>query len=516
MVAASERLGPDIGAAGPVAARALHRRNSALRKAWGYAHLREALMRRDPVAAIRVILRTPSAALLLHQPVAAVFRRLADRIRPTPAPIEAPEPRAVLFISRQRLVGSTNGSSTYLIALAAAARDAGLIPHLLQPSPTIFGRTPFFRLRPEMAIFESIRIRSSWASGNWRIVRSPDIFINAFRGVVSRSLRKWGFEGRLAEERKAPYSIAAPWTNADLLYVARFGRGIARIIITDYIFQTEALPYLLDPDLTSATVMHDLFSARVGQFGDNAKDSVTAITVEAEIELLARADAVVAIQSAEATFVAEWLPGTQVVLAPMAVQAVSDARRGDAHKLLFVGSNTSPNVIGLRWFLDDVWPIVRQTDRQTRLQVAGTVAAAFDAVPQGVDMLGLVPDLDPLYAEAGVVISPLLQGTGLKIKLVEAMANGKAIVATPTTLQGFEHFAGDSVLCANDAPSFAAAISRLQGDDGFREKLAARALAAAAVEFGPAKAFAEFRTWLTDAAQDASANCQTRTKSTSR
>lgn len=517
MMAASDRLRARIDAAGPAAARARRRRDVALRKSWAFSHFREALIARDAGRALAVAAKTPGALLLLHQPIGAAMARLIGRRAKATQPVapRVPDPRAVLFISRQRLVGSTNGSSAYLIALANAVRDAGMVPHLLQPSPALFGRTPFFKLRPEMDVFDSITIRSAIAIGRWRIVREPQVFLDAFRGVASRLARRIGLRGALFEDRKAPYSISAPWTSDDLLHVARHGRGVARIAIADYIFQTDALPYLLDPDLASATVMHDLFSARAAQFTGDAQDSVAALTPQAELDLLGRADAVIAIQSAEAAFVAQHLPDTRVVLAPMALAAVDAPQPGDARQLLFVGSNTAPNVYALQWFFDAVLPLIRGAVPAIRIKVAGTVAAAFDQAPPGVELLGLVPDLAPLYRDAGVVISPLVQGTGLKIKLVEAMARGKAIVATTTTLQGFEHYADDAVARADSAEDFAAAILRLVHDDGARSALASRALDAARRDFGPDAAFAEFRRWLGSAAQEGSAKRQARMKSIS-
>lgn len=509
MMAASDRLRATIDAVSPGAANARARRDRALRKSWGFSHVREALLQRDGPGALAAIARSPSALLMFSQPVIAALKRSIGIGAPSKAPPVKHDPQAVLFISRQRLVGSTNGSSAYLLSLAQAVRAAGLVPHLLQPSPALFGRTPFFRLRHEMDVFETIKIRSSVAVGRWRIVRSPAIFANAFRGIASKFLRRLGVRGALVADRKAPYAISAPWTPDDLLYVARYGRGVAGTVIADYIFQTSALPYLCDPELASAIVMHDLFSARSGQFGADKQDSVAELTVEAEVELLGRTDAVIAIQAAEATFVARHLPDSQVILAPMAQQAVDTAQPGAGAHLLFVGSNTAPNVYALQWFFDAIWPVVRQASPQLRLSVAGTVAAALDTVPPGVDMLGLVPDLAPLYRDAGIVISPLVQGTGLKIKLVEAMARGKAIVATTTTLQGFEHYADDAVALADTAADFAAAILKLSSDDAARAALAARALDAAKRDFGPDAALADFRHWLVSA--DVRARRQTAT-----
>jgi glycosyltransferase involved in cell wall biosynthesis len=495
MLAAAERQQALLAGQPDGVRRAWRRRQRALRRAWGFARLIDGLKRRDPHAALRAVLATPGAAILLRQPIAALFRRMSMRLRPT-RPSRQADPAAIVVVSRQRLIGATNGSSAYLIGIARAARAAGRVPHLLQPSPLLFGRTPFFRLRPEMEVFETIQVRGARRIGGLLIATGPAIYVAAARGVTMRLLRRIGVRGAWAAERKAPYAIAAPWTRDDLLYVARHGRGVGPLAIADYVFQAEALPYLLDPAIRTAIVMHDLFSARAAQFGAGQGDSVAALDRATEIDLLGRADAVLAIQATEAQFVADNVAGTLPILVPMAIDAVADPQPGDADVLLFVGSNTAPNVHGLRWFVESVWPTVRRASPGSRLLVAGTVGAAMSEAPAGVELLGLVDDLAALYRQAGIVVSPLLQGSGLKIKLVEALAHGKASVVTATTLQGVEALVADAVVEANDADGFAAAIVTLQRDDRARAALAVRALAAARAHFGADAATAAFRDWL--------------------
>lgn len=503
MLAAADRQRAAIVAQRPDALPVFARRQRALRTAGGFSHLIDALKRRDPAAAMAAAGKTPSCLLLLHQPARAALGRLFGRgPARSPAPLPEAEDRTVLFISRQRLVGATNGSSTYLLALAEAAREAGFVPQLLQPSPGLFGRTPFFRLRPEMRVFDRHHIRGAWRIGDRVISHDPAVTLAAARGILARMLRRMGIGGPLSVDKKAPYAIAAPWTRNDLVYLARHGRGAATTAITDYIFQTEALPYLLTPGLRSATVMHDLFSARASQFDAGAADSVTAIDEATEIDLLGRSNAVIAIQNHEAEFVRTRVPAAQAVLAPMAASPARGPAPGDADTLLFVGSNTAPNVHGLTWFLSEIWPSVYAQRPSSRLLVAGKVAEAVTDVPAGVTMLGLVDDLKPLYIRAGVVISPLRQGSGLKIKLIEAIAMGKACVVTGVTLQGVEDALEQAVVRADDALPFAAAIADLQDDDDRRAALADAALTAARDHFGPAAAHADFRAWLSRAGID--------------
>ena len=95
----------------------------------------------------------------------------------------------------------------------------------------------------------------------------------------------------------------------------------------------------------------------------------------------------------------------------------------------------------------------RRAAPPARLRVAGSVAASFAGSRiAGVTFLGIVADLAPLYARAGVVVSPLTVGSGLKVKLVDGLAQGKAMVVTGVTLQGIEDEASDALRRSPFAP----------------------------------------------------------------
>lgn len=407
--------------------------------------------------------------------------------------------RRVLFVSRQRLIGATNGSSAYLLDLAAAVRSAGFEPHLMQPSPDLMGRWPVLKLRQEMQVFESHRIRGVARFGPWVVSLDPSVYRDAVTTVLKRSLRTIGARGRWLADRPRPYAIAVPWTEADRRFLRSVSAADAAardedIVIADYAFQSEAFALL--PHRRCAIVMHDLFHARTANGQDRGRDSVAALDRETEITLLARADAVIAIQADEARFIAENVAGTKAILVPMAAHPAPEPQLGQADRLLFVGSNSAPNVIALEWFFEFVWPTVRAAAPSTRLDVAGSVAGAFPGGgPPGVAFQGMVDDLQASYTSAGIVISPLTFGSGLKVKLVEALANGKAIVATGVTLQGVEQACANAVIRADDPEAFAAAILVLR-DVQARHRLAVAALQAARDHFSPSACHAEFIAWL--------------------
>ncbi len=68
--------------------------------------------------------------------------------------------------------------------------------------------------------------------------------------------------------------------------------------------------------------------------------------------------------------------------------------------MVFVGSNTAPNVVGLNWFLKDVWPQVVAMRSNAALKVVGSIARSLSGLPPGVECLGVVPDLAPVYEAA--------------------------------------------------------------------------------------------------------------------
>ncbi|WP_296718894.1 glycosyltransferase family 4 protein [Erythrobacter sp.] len=411
--------------------------------------------------------------------------------------------KQVLIVSRQRLIGATNGSSAYLIGLAQTIRDAGMEPHLLQPSPAIMGRIPFFRTREDIDVFASHKVRGVTRIGRWFVSRDPAVWRDAAIGAARGLARRIGFTGGWTRDRPRPYAIAEEWSEADREWLrTEASPRDWEVVIADYAFQAEAFGVLGTPRTRSAIIMHDLFHARPASGEGGDKDSVALLTRDAELAMLARAGTVIAIQQEEAAFLHDALPASRIVIAPAAHEPDPPPAPGDPFRLLFVGSRTAPNTHGLGWFLEQCWPMLMAASPGTRLDVAGTVCTDFaGSAPEGVRLLGLVPDLDPCYAEAGIVISPLRFGSGLKIKLVEALAKGRPVVATPVTLQGVAETCGRAVIEAGSAEGFAAGIVALQRSEDLRTRLSAEALRAVTQHFAPRSAHRAFREWLQDAAK---------------
>jgi glycosyltransferase involved in cell wall biosynthesis len=155
----------------------------------------------------------------------------------------------------------------------------------------------------------------------------------------------------------------------------------------------------------------------------------------------------------------------------------------DPLNLLFVGSTSyEPYRHGLRWFIDEVLPLLRD-----RLDVRFTVVGGRprDAREQpGVRYAGRVEDLAPWYAEAHVVVVPVFQGSGTRLKIPEAISFSRPVVSTALGAEGLPLRAGEHFLAGDDPESFAAALRQLATALAARSEDVTRMLDAARVACG--------------------------------
>ncbi|WP_157703494.1 glycosyltransferase family 4 protein, partial [Salmonella enterica] len=138
--------------------------------------------------------------------------------------------------------------------------------------------------------------------------------------------------------------------------------------------------------------------------------------------VLRKAQVLLAIQEEDANLFQEMAPECKVISMPMSAVSHSNTVKQVPGRCLFVGSRANHNYYGLQWFLENVWSKVLQLNPDCTLHVCGTVCDLIQGTFPNVRLLGRVDDLKPEYGAASVCLVPLLAGSGLKIKLVEAMS----------------------------------------------------------------------------------------------
>lgn len=126
-----------------------------------------------------------------------------------------------------------------------------------------------------------------------------------------------------------------------------------------------------------------------------------------------------------------------------------------------------PNREGLAWFLSEVWPCVRAVSPGATLRLAGRGMGEFARGLRigGVLVEGEVPDAAAFLRSGAILVVPLLSGSGVRVKIVEAMAEGRAVVATPRAVEGLGGAVpGEHLLVGDGAEGLAAALLLVLGD----------------------------------------------------
>ncbi|MCC6585178.1 MAG: glycosyltransferase [Bryobacterales bacterium] len=165
-------------------------------------------------------------------------------------------------------------------------------------------------------------------------------------------------------------------------------------------------------------------------------------------------------------------------------------------RLLFIGSFAHlPNVLAVDFFLRQCWPLIRGHVPEAALHIiAGSRHQYFldhyrDKVQPPLDASGIaiedfVSDPRPAYRRAAVVVAPLLASAGTNIKIMEAMAMGKAIVSTPGGINGLDDLRpGHDLLVGRTATEFAQAAVHLLTDSDARQAIESRARATVAQRY---------------------------------
>lgn len=137
-----------------------------------------------------------------------------------------------------------------------------------------------------------------------------------------------------------------------------------------------------------------------------------------------------------------------------------------------------PNCEGLTWFVENVWKEYRNKHADVKFRVAGRNADAAFAnflKTNGVDYLGEVESSADFYASGSIFVVPLFSGSGMRIKIVEAMAAGKAVITTTLGTEGIATENGKNIFVADSASDFLACMEKIAGDKTLYDEISANA-----------------------------------------
>jgi glycosyltransferase involved in cell wall biosynthesis len=176
----------------------------------------------------------------------------------------------------------------------------------------------------------------------------------------------------------------------------------------------------------------------------------------------------------------------KLVLVPHLLTGILDGEqipdygaRSMNHDLMFVGAAYEPNIKGVNFFLDQVLPLIVAKRPEVRFAIAGPVCKVVEvpeALKDNVELLGFVPSLVDVYLSSRVVICPLMEGSGTKVKLQEAMAYGVPVVTTAVGASGLALEDRVNACIEDEAIGFAGAILGLLADESLAAGMSGRLL----------------------------------------
>jgi glycosyltransferase involved in cell wall biosynthesis len=152
-------------------------------------------------------------------------------------------------------------------------------------------------------------------------------------------------------------------------------------------------------------------------------------------------------------------------------------RKSASSNILTLGTlHYPPNADGIRWFTQEVFPLIQQQEPKASLTIIGKNPPAdfyrfAPKEPDSITITGYIPDLVPYFEQAALMVIPVRAGGGMRVRILEAFAQSIPVVTTTIGLEGIDALPGEDVLVADTPTDFAEAVLRLLRDTSLQTQL---------------------------------------------
>lgn len=281
--------------------------------------------------------------------------------------------------------------------------------------------------------------------------------------------------------------VYAPTYTSPVDYLAKKGRYFSLVILSRYYVAQPLLKCLADyapkAKLWFDTVdLHYLREQRMAELANDKQALKTANQTKTKELAVAKAcDLTLVVSPYEQSVLAEELPNLSVsVLSNIHEIYGSQKDYQERRDIVFMGGyQHTPNVDGICWFVDEIWPQIHAALPNVVLHIVGSKAP--DKVIQlgqkpGIKFHGFVEDIAPLMSDVRIAVAPLRFGAGVKGKVNMSMSYGQPVVGTTVAVEGMYTQHEKDVLMADDADGFALQVIRLYQDEDLWRALSAGGL----------------------------------------
>lgn len=243
-----------------------------------------------------------------------------------------------------------------------------------------------------------------------------------------------------------------------------FNKGTYDAVIINYEFWAD----LLNPESMKSCLKivdtHDWIT--LNEFYKNRSLDIGQRFSE-EIKNLSKFDKIVTISNEEYFVFGSFLGDRVINIPPSFPENLSDKNKEKQYDLIFTGSDNPFNIEGIQWFLRNVLPLLPET---LKICIVGRVCKHIPD-NKNITKIAFAEELSSYYTQSRIAICPMLKGTGIKIKVVEALSYGLPVVGTERAVDGFLSKFDNGCLVNDDPEIFKDYIMALLQDRTYYETL---------------------------------------------
>lgn len=290
-------------------------------------------------------------------------------------------------------------------------------------------------------------------------IKPIDAFLNLFTGNsyhVERFISR-KFEDKLAEVLSGQsFDIV----QIETLFMSPYINTIRKHSSASIILRAHNIEHLIWKRVASIT-KNPLKKLYVGHLARTLENY--------EKKILSEYDGIAPISNVDANFFSQnsTTPVQTISFGVDTYKLISSSNSECEHALFHIGAmNWIPNEEGIKWFLENVWPKISEKASNVKLYLAGREMPQWlkELNVKNIVVVGEVPDAHMFINSKTISIAPLFSGSGIRIKIIESMALGKAVISTSIGAEGINYTHGKDIFIADDVDTFVDAILKLTYD----------------------------------------------------
>ncbi|MXO07343.1 glycosyltransferase [Flavobacterium sp. HBTb2-11-1] len=239
------------------------------------------------------------------------------------------------------------------------------------------------------------------------------------------------------------------------------------IIVISYVYWSKLVKNR--PDIKNTKLIIDTHDFLTSQF-QNKKKFKLGRFFQKEIEILSDFDKILVISPEEKYIFSQFID-KEIALVTHSLPQKSDLRAEKKYDIIYVASENEHNTKSAKWFFDHVYPLL---SKSLKIAVVGKITKFIDDYPN-VEKISFIENLDDAYSQSRIAICPMLSGTGIKIKVIEALSLGLPVVCNERGVDGLVNKSHNGCLVSNDPNQFADYINKLLTDSDFYRKISSEA-----------------------------------------